>query len=78
MSASMAWNIILVAAIYIYNFLIYSTYMDNGCIQKHTQKQIKQIHAFYTSMLIIVHYYADISIYTHISENRYDFYIIWY
>ena len=47
--------------------------MDNKCIHKHTQKQMKQIHTFYTNMVIIVHYYADIKIYTHKSENKYDF-----
>ena len=33
----------------------------------------KKPHTFYINMLLIVHYYADISIYRHKSENKYDF-----
>ena len=33
---------------------------------------MEQIHTNYTNILIIGLYYANISIYTHKSENRYD------
>ena len=40
---------------------------------KTYKETMGQIHTFYINIFIIVNYYADISIYTHKSENRYDF-----